>query len=234
MNADKRTNSRASISRNLLNRFYTLTFEAELQLSGVPLSPLADLCARSLLPKSYFSGISIEDIKGRDPVDLSLETTGAEKPKAHELLYIGATTYEDKEAFQDGEPSPFHLHLYSDFESYPNELHIAHRTRLECSRELPYPPHLAAFVCPGSLFALRFGFERYEPVRPIAFFGPSPTVVEQICIDGDTESVQIRITSERIPRKGELPFQGLELIQKLHALLASKYSFDFMKSLTTY
>lgn len=237
------------VKRNLLfgGRDHRYQFNAR---GVLDLSRLYSAGLEQLVP--YRDGELIEDLKGRDPVNLVFSYSAADLPRGNELLFVkgtfeipqggeaesdrsskgeSAARHQSKtEAAPKGELTEtvsFNLALHSDFVEFKGDHHIVHVARLVRSASLP------AETTPGGIFelpalkvsAVRFGIDLYDS-NFFTMLGFAPVVLSTALLEATTESLALRIEAERVRSPDQLPFQRNGLLHRLSQTVATITNFD--------
>ncbi len=192
------------VNRSWFSKYWNKEIRAEFKYSGAELSELVHRVLTEVVPTRLYSDAKIRDLKGRDKLNLQLNTfTQEELPTGDEFLYIKASTPGDTES------ETLEFRANSPFDSFEGSHHILHNISQSWSTDLTHrpDPKLLGFIAPMKVECFRLGIEKFQSKLSPLSFGYTPTVVEGLLIDCKNGVGSLKAYSEILKSEGDLPLE---------------------------
>jgi hypothetical protein len=227
---------------DLRKRFWFFGFNCEYQLEQeLQDGQIPDLADRLLgmIAQDYLKpGSVIQDVKGRDPLNMIDTTTAAELwPKGDEMLFLTGQVFHSGD--EDGgesslkgpemiERQPFQVRVQSKFKEFPGANHIAFDLLEQRAGDLPEfvkVQHLG-HVFPLEIDYFRIGLDLYQSQFISNMMGASPTVNRTLLVECSRKRLLIKISDESLKQRDDLPLQKDDLFSRLGVILKDLFAFD--------
>lgn len=215
---------------------YTSDYELQIELGPFSVPSIVDAATNEILAPIFSARDSlVEDLKGVDASSITSYFDASERPIGEEILFLSGQTFDE-----DGgsETQTFQIHVLSAFDSFKGSSHIVHRISTKRSGSIPsdLPMRVIGRVFPLKIERYRMGLEVFHSGSIAGLFGLSPSVTESFSIDGDEESLELKIHSESLKKRDDAPLGKLGLFNLIDNTFVKALGFsvraDYQKQLS--
>ncbi|MCB0337957.1 MAG: hypothetical protein KDD53_00065 [Bdellovibrionales bacterium] len=217
-----------SVTPRFLWLGYKSNFQVEAELSNHLLSECIELCVNNLLtPIRAFSDELLPDIKGRDSnLALLIPTSVDLSPIGEEIFFVSGLMPSHLAENEVGELSSYRCDLLTQFDSFEGDHHIQFKTS-EKRAHFPasIPLSKLGSVIPVRPTHFRLGIEVFHSKRTV-ILGYAPVASELLLIEARPDLLRIKISSEVLKNKSDLPLDKYKLFDKVSDVFYEIFAVD--------
>lgn len=210
------------IKRNFLFANFSSVYNLSCALSREQLPDLLDILISQIIPVTATNGEILQDIKGRDQ-NINLLSLSP-PPRADEIMYVAGECMIDNSGRKLYES--FNCHVNTMFHEFIGNHHITHKSRVTCQGlSENFPISAVARALPLEIKFFRIGLEIFSSKYFSSMLGFTPTVTEALYIDCSQQEFRLRIESDSLKSRTQIPLEQLEIFNRLDSCLAATFSF---------
>lgn len=212
--------NKVKFKRQFLFGGYTGEYKTSIKTTTLDVSKLTGLLIDNFFSNEKFFKTPLVNIQGTQFFDSNNTDNPSTK---NELFYIAGripdifSTPEDEKTIYKSPYTDFYIKISSDFLNFTDDNKITFSPILHTSTSWPkdIPWTYVYKICPLIIKEMRFGFEVFQNRLILNSISLAPISTQVFSLSYKNEQIQIEIGAEHLKTKSEIPFQSVNLLEKI-------------------